>query len=92
LESKPQDYEEQETGWAVSAFEVSHSAIAVMLHLRSLSGGGSANSVGPAKSASRNMAQQQKPLSENPVSQDLVLRRIYFYGLSGLTALILDDD
>ena len=50
MESKPQDYEEQETGWAVSALEVSHFAIAVMLHLRSLSGGGSANSVGPHKS------------------------------------------
>ena len=49
MESKLQDYEEQETGWAVSALEVSHSAIAVMLHLRSLSGGGSANSVGPVK-------------------------------------------
>jgi hypothetical protein len=47
LESKLQDYEEQETGWAVSALEVRHSAIAVTLHLRSLSGGGSANSVGP---------------------------------------------
>jgi len=53
LESKPQDYGEQETGWAVSALEISHSAIAVMLHLRSLSGGGSANSVGPDNFVSR---------------------------------------
>jgi len=40
LGSKPQDYGEQETGWAVSALEISYSAIAVMLHLCSLSGAG----------------------------------------------------
>jgi hypothetical protein len=46
LESGPQDYGEQETGWALSAIETGHSEIAAALHLRCCPEDGSANSVG----------------------------------------------
>jgi uncharacterized protein (TIGR03435 family) len=85
LESKPQDYGKQKTGWAVSALEISNSAIAVMLHLRSLSSGGSANSLGPDKSAWLAKSAWAEPDTERTYEFDLspavtyaVFRCLYF--------------